>query len=56
MYHSVLTLQRFADDRTGVWTIGLTEYVYMLMAMFVINGRDRAGRFSIRIKLFGNSE
>lgn len=41
-YYSGLALRSSVEDRTSVWNIALTEYVFMAFEMFVINARARA--------------
>lgn len=39
-YYSVLEQQVSADDKTSVWSIALTQYVFLTGSMSVINARD----------------
>lgn len=41
-YHGELVIQGFAEDQTDLWTIALTEYVFMSGIVFVFDGRDVA--------------
>lgn len=41
-YCSSLALRGSANDKTPVWAIALTEYVFMAFTMFLTNARDGA--------------
>lgn len=41
-YYSGFAIRGSTDDQTRVWTIALTEYVFMAGYMFLINARDGA--------------
>lgn len=41
-YYSLLALRGSADDQTRIWTMALTEFVFMEGVMFIINARDGA--------------
>lgn len=41
-YYSGMSLRRFADDQTCIWTVELTEYKFMAGMVFVISASDGA--------------
>lgn len=40
-YYTGLVLKRSADDRTRVWTIALTEYIFLTGTVLAISANDR---------------
>lgn len=39
-YYSDVAMPGSATDQTRIWTIALTEYVFMAGAVFIVNAKD----------------